>query len=154
MTEQSWCMKCGRKMRYNIPRLGSDGGFVHDDSGYFSCDAESVEIFNAAVEAEVQRRIAEMVDEPAGGLDSFGYFMPHGSTLDRHYPIKLYLAPPQAQLQAAIDKAREEAADKLAALKKRAYVRNEFSATSAYTTAKQEIRALTGKPLGDSHDNG
>ena len=32
------CMNCGREMRYNVPRLGPDGGFVHADTGSFLCD--------------------------------------------------------------------------------------------------------------------
>ena len=160
MTEQSWCMKCGRKMRYNIPRLGSDGGFVHDDTGYFSCDAESLEIFKAAVEAEVQRRVAEMNKKPVGYLDNI-LLTDHG--VSRCYDsieeeegctTPVYAAPPQTQLQAAIDRAREEAAkvcDKIANENPK-FTRGDWIDCAKHLA--EEIRARIGKPLGDSHDNG
>ena len=32
------CCDCGKRMRYNVPRLGPSGGYVHADTGRFSCD--------------------------------------------------------------------------------------------------------------------
>lgn len=31
------CSKCGKPMRFNVPRLGPDGGFVHADNGQLLC---------------------------------------------------------------------------------------------------------------------
>ncbi len=31
------CLDCGQIMRFNVPRLGSDGGYVHDETGQFHC---------------------------------------------------------------------------------------------------------------------
>lgn len=31
------CKRCGKAMRFNVPRLGPDGGFIHADSGKFLC---------------------------------------------------------------------------------------------------------------------
>lgn len=31
------CAKCGRAMRFNVPRLGPNGGFVHSETGDFLC---------------------------------------------------------------------------------------------------------------------
>lgn len=31
------CGKCGQPMRFNVPRLGAFGGFVHRDSGELLC---------------------------------------------------------------------------------------------------------------------
>lgn len=33
------CSSCGKPMRYNVPRLGPDGGFVHAATGSLSCAA-------------------------------------------------------------------------------------------------------------------
>jgi hypothetical protein len=35
--EIATCAKCGREMRYNVPRLGPDGGYVHNDTGKYDC---------------------------------------------------------------------------------------------------------------------
>ncbi len=35
--EVGTCAKCGREMRYNVPRLGPDGGYVHKDTGKLDC---------------------------------------------------------------------------------------------------------------------
>ncbi len=32
------CEACGKPMRYNAPRLGPNGGFVHLETGSFNCD--------------------------------------------------------------------------------------------------------------------
>lgn len=32
------CGKCNKPMRFNVPRLGPDGGFVHADTGSLLCD--------------------------------------------------------------------------------------------------------------------
>ena len=44
-----WCADCGRAMRFNVPRLGEGGGFVHSDTGLLGCDD--------TVEASRQRMI-------------------------------------------------------------------------------------------------
>jgi len=31
------CAKCGEEMTYNVPRIGPDGGYVHKETGYFTC---------------------------------------------------------------------------------------------------------------------
>jgi len=31
------CDTCGKRMRYNVPRLGPSGGYVHADTGSLSC---------------------------------------------------------------------------------------------------------------------
>lgn len=31
------CGSCGKPMRFNVPRLGPDGGYVHDDTGSLDC---------------------------------------------------------------------------------------------------------------------
>jgi len=36
------CVKCGAAMRYNVPRLGPDGGYVHAASGSLDCHATAV----------------------------------------------------------------------------------------------------------------
>lgn len=32
------CGRCGQKMRFNVPRLGLNGGFVHEPEGNLLCD--------------------------------------------------------------------------------------------------------------------
>ena len=41
------CAYCGEEMRYNVPRLGPDGGYVHAETGSLLCKAQ---IENPAVE--------------------------------------------------------------------------------------------------------
>lgn len=36
------CMKCGQKMRHNVPRMGDDGGFIHDTTNELLCEPEDV----------------------------------------------------------------------------------------------------------------
>jgi hypothetical protein len=31
------CTRCGKPMRYNVPRLGPAGGYVHADTGLLLC---------------------------------------------------------------------------------------------------------------------
>lgn len=45
------CGKCGKAMRYNVPRLGPAGGFVHADTGSPMCAKET------AVEAQRQSEL-------------------------------------------------------------------------------------------------
>lgn len=33
------CGFCGKRMRFNVPRMGSAGGFVHADTDSLSCDS-------------------------------------------------------------------------------------------------------------------
>lgn len=33
----SYCQKCHKEMRHNVPRLGPAGGWVHADTGYVLC---------------------------------------------------------------------------------------------------------------------
>lgn len=40
------CMKCGKPMRYNVPRMGPSGGFVHVHSGSLVCDDEKAELLS------------------------------------------------------------------------------------------------------------
>lgn len=39
-----WCGTCEKPMRFNVPRLGPKGGFVHEHSGSFFCDGLEVKI--------------------------------------------------------------------------------------------------------------
>ncbi len=32
-----WCADCGETMRFNVPRLGPDGGYVHDKTHSLTC---------------------------------------------------------------------------------------------------------------------
>ena len=34
---KSFCCQCGKEMRFNVPRLGKDGGFVHSETGKLLC---------------------------------------------------------------------------------------------------------------------
>ena len=36
--QEPTCGHCGKKMRHNCPRIGDEGGFVHDDTGEFYCE--------------------------------------------------------------------------------------------------------------------
>lgn len=36
--EEYLCVKCGKKMRVNVPRLGEKSGFVHDETSKFECE--------------------------------------------------------------------------------------------------------------------
>ena len=38
------CGRCGAEMRYNVPRLGPDGGFVHAANGGLDCFANDLTI--------------------------------------------------------------------------------------------------------------
>lgn len=38
------CAKCGAEMRYNVPRLGPDGGYVHAANGGLDCFANELTI--------------------------------------------------------------------------------------------------------------
>jgi len=38
--EEMTCSKCKGKMRFNVPRLGPDGGFVHSATGKIQCPVE------------------------------------------------------------------------------------------------------------------
>ena len=114
----------------------------------------------ATAEAEVQRRITEMGNKPVAWMirltnlfsrkkpDLWRLYWPHAIKLEKiDFDDKkpLYAVPPQAQLQAAIDQAREEAAVKawfhfMAACKKRGIspsLMDDFCASG-------EIRALIG----------
>lgn len=33
----NWCLDCGHAMRYNVPRLGPNGGFIHADTNQLQC---------------------------------------------------------------------------------------------------------------------
>src|SRR5580692_3626853 len=35
---QPTCGHCGKPMRFNVPRMGPDGGYVHADTGRLMCD--------------------------------------------------------------------------------------------------------------------
>lgn len=37
------CGHCGAEMRYNVPRLGPNGGYVHKATGRFDCGVISDE---------------------------------------------------------------------------------------------------------------
>ncbi len=37
MDDLPTCLKCGQPMRYNVPRLGPDGGFVHAHTYALEC---------------------------------------------------------------------------------------------------------------------
>lgn len=32
-----WCGDCGAALRFNVPRLGPDSGFVHDETSALGC---------------------------------------------------------------------------------------------------------------------
>jgi hypothetical protein len=34
---QPQCSNCGKPMRFNVPRMGPDGGYVHADTGLLTC---------------------------------------------------------------------------------------------------------------------
>ena len=36
--EKFTCVKCGKDMKYNVPRLGADAGYVHAATGSFECE--------------------------------------------------------------------------------------------------------------------
>lgn len=54
--ENAWpptCMNCGKAMRYNVPRMGASGGFVHADTGSLTCDGQKQQGFgNPSPEAQ------------------------------------------------------------------------------------------------------
>jgi hypothetical protein len=102
----------------------------------------------AAVESEVQRRIAEMGEKPVAWTVPTGGVPNHDGWIEARinkwseFTMPLYAAPPQAQLQAAIDAAREKAIE---------YFRSAwFTAESVKDMCDKARSALIGKPLGDS----
>ena len=39
--EVGTCAKCGQEMRFNSPRLGPNGGYVHKDTGEYDCQTKT-----------------------------------------------------------------------------------------------------------------
>lgn len=46
------CESCGEEMIFNVPRLGSNGGFIHKRTGQYLCDSPSPSLLSEDVEKE------------------------------------------------------------------------------------------------------
>ena len=61
------CAKCGGEMVHNVPRIGTDGGFVHKETGRTECDQPTAPLAPppstpetiAAIRSDLQRQIKE-----------------------------------------------------------------------------------------------
>ena len=122
----------------------------------------------AAVEAEVQRRIEEIGEKPVAYKYSNKDFENLSLTFepsitfnevnnefpDRKYTeTPLYAAPPQALLQAAIDQAREEVG---LAIQSKISKESSGIGEASYKSGMRDACGIAldqiGKPLGDSHE--
>ena len=121
------------------------------------------------IEAEVQRRIADMRDKPIGvvrdplkqGARNHSIIVNLDLDLVKDNPefqyslygTSVYTAPPKAQLQAAIDQAREEAAKICDDRSAEGEVDTGYESGGYEPEAQdcaERIRALIGKPSGDN----
>ena len=168
MTEQS---KDDKIKQAYIERLGSDEGWLHKEGSYFIegfLAAERAQ-HNHKVEAEVQRRVAEKGKNIAATIkiDSANQYSITYINYDvlgtkRYYGklsptehFNLYVAPPQAQLQAAIDQARNEVG---LAIQSQIPKESNGIGEAGYKSGMRDACGIAldqiDKPLGDSHDNG
>ena len=115
--------------------------------------AEYERNIQAAIELS---RVADIGDKPVGWIchgriyrvkqrDDAGF----GDYYPDQYPV--YAAPPQAQLQAAIDKARMEAAKLIEPNAAKPDTEYSQGFKDARGSAAFHIRKLIGKPLGEDH---
>lgn len=84
------CAQCGREMRYNVPRLGPGGGYVHADTGRLDCELV------ALVDRYIATATPEQIKADMNAAD-FDLYNGIGERIDLSPNAEMCNAPKSAQ---------------------------------------------------------